>query len=76
LPDGKYFKPKFPVWVNFGGCCNGRCWYIFTAIRYILWPFGMFVGHFDDFHPFSAKILAFFLKTNVVIQFLIKLAVF
>jgi hypothetical protein len=22
------FKPKFTIWVNFGGSCNGRCWYI------------------------------------------------
>jgi hypothetical protein len=21
------FKPKIPIWVNFGGPCNGRCWY-------------------------------------------------
>jgi hypothetical protein len=31
------FKPKIPVWVNFGGCCDGRFWYI-------LWPFGIFYG--------------------------------
>jgi hypothetical protein len=29
------FKTKIPVWVNFGGPCNGRCWYI-------LWTFGIF----------------------------------
>jgi hypothetical protein len=22
------FKPKIPMWVNFGGSCNGRFWYI------------------------------------------------
>jgi hypothetical protein len=32
------FKPKIPIWVHFGGSCNGRCWYI-------LWPFGLFYGH-------------------------------
>jgi hypothetical protein len=32
------FKPKIPIWVNFGGSCNGRCWYI-------LWPFGLSYGH-------------------------------
>jgi hypothetical protein len=43
LPDGIYiFKPKMPIWVNFGGSCNGRCWYI-------LWPFGLFYGHFALF---------------------------
>jgi hypothetical protein len=42
------FKPKFPIWVNFGGACNVRCRYIcghlvyFTALWYILWPFGRF----------------------------------
>jgi hypothetical protein len=49
------FKPKIPIWVNFGGSSNGRCWNIlwssglfygylvyFTAIWYILWPFGIF----------------------------------
>jgi hypothetical protein len=30
------FKPK--IWVNFGGPCNGRYWYI-------LWPFGLFYGN-------------------------------
>jgi hypothetical protein len=29
LPDGKcILKPKIPIWVIFGGSCNGRCWYI------------------------------------------------
>jgi hypothetical protein len=32
------FKPKIPIGVNFGGSCNGRCWYT-------LWPFGLFCGH-------------------------------
>jgi hypothetical protein len=31
------FKPKIPIWVNFGGSCGGRCWYI-------LWPLGLFYG--------------------------------
>jgi hypothetical protein len=22
------FKPKIPIWVNFGGPLNGKCWYI------------------------------------------------
>jgi hypothetical protein len=21
------FKPKTPIWLNFGGSCNGSCWY-------------------------------------------------
>jgi hypothetical protein len=49
------FKTKIPIWVNFGGSCNGRCWYIiclfclfygylvnFVAIWYILWQFSIF----------------------------------
>jgi hypothetical protein len=46
------FKPKKTIWVNFGGSCNGRCWYYiyvhlvyFMAIWYILWPFGIFYGY-------------------------------
>jgi hypothetical protein len=31
------FKPKIPIWVSFGGSCDGRCWYI-------LEPFGIFNG--------------------------------
>jgi hypothetical protein len=39
------FKPKIPIWVNFEGPQNGKCWYFcviwnfFTVIWYILWPF-------------------------------------
>jgi hypothetical protein len=29
------FKPKIPKWLNFGGTCNGKYWYI-------LWSFGIF----------------------------------
>jgi hypothetical protein len=36
------FKPKIPIWENFGGPCNGRCWYI-------LWTFGLFYGHLIHF---------------------------
>jgi hypothetical protein len=42
------FKPKIPIWVNFGGSSTGRCLYIlwhlvyFTAIWYMLWTFGIF----------------------------------
>jgi hypothetical protein len=28
------FKPKIPIWVNFGGLEIGKC-------LYILWPFGI-----------------------------------
>jgi hypothetical protein len=45
------FKPKIHIWVNFGGSCNGRCWYIlwirgpFYVLCYIWcssWTFGIF----------------------------------
>jgi hypothetical protein len=32
------FKPKISIWVNFGGPCNERCWYI-------LCPSGIFHGY-------------------------------
>jgi hypothetical protein len=64
------FQPKIPIWVNFGGSCNGRCWYIlwpfgmfygillyFTAIWYTLWPFGIFYGHWVYFHRFGMFVL-------------------
>jgi hypothetical protein len=38
LPDGIFFKPKIPIWVNLGGSCNGRCWYVIC-------PFGLFYGY-------------------------------
>jgi hypothetical protein len=36
------FKPKIPVWVNFGGSCNGNC-------QYILCPFDLFYVHLEYF---------------------------
>jgi hypothetical protein len=39
------FKPKIQIWVNLGGPCNGRWWYI-------LWTLGPFYGlllHFGTF---------------------------
>jgi hypothetical protein len=34
------FKPKIPIWVNFGGPWNGKGWYI-------IWPFGIHYGHLE-----------------------------
>jgi hypothetical protein len=34
------FKPKIPIWVNFGGPWNGKC-------GYILRPFGICLGHLE-----------------------------
>jgi hypothetical protein len=52
------FKPKVQIWVNLGGSCNWRWWYILrpfglyyghlayiTAIWPILRPFGLFYSH-------------------------------
>jgi hypothetical protein len=36
------FKPKIPIWVNFGESCHGKSWYI-------LWPFGLFNGYWKHF---------------------------
>jgi hypothetical protein len=36
------FKPKIPIWVNFGGSCYEKSWFI-------LWPFGLFYGHWKYF---------------------------
>jgi hypothetical protein len=53
------FKPKIQIWVNFGGPCNGTCWYIlrpfvnFVAIWYILWPFGIFYCYLFYFPQFG-----------------------
>jgi hypothetical protein len=53
------FKPKIQIWVNLGGSCNGRCWYIlwtlgpfyglllyFMDIWYSSWSFGIFFPRF------------------------------
>jgi hypothetical protein len=42
LPDGLFFRPKIPVWVNFGGPWSGKYWYI-------LRPYGIFYGHLLQF---------------------------
>jgi hypothetical protein len=28
LPDGLFSNQKIPIWVNFGGSCNGKSWHI------------------------------------------------
>jgi hypothetical protein len=62
----RIFKPKIPIWVNFGGSCNERCWYIlwlfgifygqlvyFVAIWYILWPYRTSSGYLVYFIRFG-----------------------
>jgi hypothetical protein len=73
LPDGMYSNPKIPTWVNFGGSCNGRCWYS-------LWQLGPFYGHlvylwqFGIFFPvwvyFTNKNLATLHSTTFFCSFL------
>jgi hypothetical protein len=39
------FTPKIPVWVNFGGLWNGKCWYVLWPFgKHILRPFGTIYG--------------------------------
>jgi hypothetical protein len=38
------FKPKIQICVNFGGSCNGRCWYILWTVGPIYDLF-IFYGH-------------------------------
>jgi hypothetical protein len=45
------FKPKIPIWVNFGGPWNGKCWYI-------LWPFGNVVVIWCIFPRFGIHIMS------------------
>jgi hypothetical protein len=56
------FKPKIPIWVNFGGSFNGNCWHSLwtwstdsTAIGYILWTFGIFCGNLVYFCRFGIR---------------------
>jgi hypothetical protein len=49
LPDGTFSDQKIAIWVNFGGSCNGRIWYIlYIDILSILRPFDTFYGHLVD----------------------------
>jgi hypothetical protein len=43
MPDGIFSNQKSHFWVNFGGYCNGRCWYLcFMDIWSILRSFEIF----------------------------------
>jgi hypothetical protein len=39
------FKPKIPIWVNFGGVLQLKMLVYFVAIWSILQPFGVFCGY-------------------------------
>jgi hypothetical protein len=36
-------KPEIQIWANFGGSCNGRCWYIFGTLGPFYGPFVYFM---------------------------------
>jgi hypothetical protein len=48
------FKPKIPIWVNFGGSnIQLKMLEYFVAIWSILWPFGLFVAIWSILWPFG-----------------------
>jgi hypothetical protein len=48
--------------VNFGGSCDGRCWYI-------LWPFGLFDGHLSIFYSFWVYFMVIWYFFPVLVSF-------
>jgi hypothetical protein len=48
------FKPKIPMWVNFGGPYNKKCWYI-------LWSIGIFCRPFGIFWPFGSIVVIWYI---------------
>jgi hypothetical protein len=62
LPDGTHiFKPKIPIWVNFGGSYIGRYWHIF-------WP--LFWGHLVYFEAILVYFEAILVYFEVIWYFL------
>jgi hypothetical protein len=57
------FKPKIQIWVNFGGSCNGRCWYILWTLS----PFYSLLLYFMDIWKFGIffQVLVFCTKKNL-----------
>jgi hypothetical protein len=48
------FKPKIPIWVNFGGPLNGKCWFILRPFGiFNARPLGKFYGHLVYFTAMS-----------------------
>jgi hypothetical protein len=60
LPDGHIFQTKIPIWVNFGGSCKGRCWYI-------LWSFCLFFGHWLYFVAIWESLWSFAIYSPVLV---------
>jgi hypothetical protein len=65
LPDGKcIFKPKMPLWVNFGVSCSERSWSI-------LWTFRLFYCHWVHLNGhlvYFVVILVYFLRFGTLCQ--------
>jgi hypothetical protein len=72
------FKPKFPIWVNFGGLAMENHGILYahlvycTAIGNILWPFGIICGNLVYFSPFwyfgPRKIWQPWFKVKITLQ--------
>jgi hypothetical protein len=56
------FEPKIPIWINFGGPCDGRCWYI-------LWPFGLFYGHLSILYGLLVYFMVIWYIFPVLVSF-------
>jgi thiol-disulfide isomerase/thioredoxin len=58
------FKPKIPIWVNFGGPWIGKCRYIIRPFWNILREFGIFYDHLVHF-AFIFPVLVSHTKRNL-----------
>jgi hypothetical protein len=53
-------KPKIPIWINLGGSFNGKSWYI-------LWPVGLFYGHWKYFMAIWYSLWSFGIFLHVLV---------
>jgi hypothetical protein len=58
------FKPKIQIWVNFGGCCTGRCWYILWTLG----PFYSLLSYFMDIWYTVRGNLVYFSRFGILYQ--------
>jgi hypothetical protein len=61
------FKTKSQNWVNLGGSCNGRCWYIFGHLIYFtfIWNSLWTIGTFRDNLVYIFPVLVCCTKINL-----------
>jgi hypothetical protein len=45
LPDGIFSNQKNPIWVNFGGLGNGKCWNVLHTRGIYYGHLVYFIGH-------------------------------